>query len=312
MRGLYAIYDHPHAGGVPPAQAVAALVRGGAAAVQVRAKHATTAARIELLREVAPACRDAAVPLIVNDDLDAALAGIEGVRGVHLGQGDPGFDDLAAVRARAEAAGVPDLLVGISTHDLEQLRRAGRQRPDSVAFGPVVATASKPGHDPVVGFDGLLHACRVAAAPLVAIGGLDAEGGRRAIEVGASAVAMIGALIDDDAAAVEARARAMAAVLADAARPLTLDEVARRIPVVDREQLVMLAHVAGDLGVHGELALPIRFAPHVGPDGAVSYRPCDVLDVLYALDKRPEESWDQWAARGRGTPAGLVQLRRGR
>src|SRR5690606_16466741 len=100
----------------------------GAGAVQLRAKAATTAERVAMLQAMAPLCQRAEVPLFVNDDVDAALAGIPGVSGVHLGQDDPGARDVASLRVRAARAGRP-LAIGLSTHDLRQLREAGRQGP---------------------------------------------------------------------------------------------------------------------------------------------------------------------------------------
>src|SRR4030095_16584138 len=98
-------------------------------------------------------------------------------------------------------------------------------------------TPSKAQPDPPVGFAGLLDACRTAARPLVAIGGLDAtararavaRGARaRAVELGASAVAVIGALIARSAEDTAVRARDLARALEVAAAPLDLDAVARR------------------------------------------------------------------------------------
>lgn len=317
MRGLYAIVDMPHPHGLGAAEVTRAvladrLVGGelGAGAVQLRAKTATTAERVAMLREMAPLCVSANVPLFVNDDIDAAIAGIEGVAGVHLGQADAGARDVPSLRARASEAGLSRLAVGLSTHDLRQLREAGRQAPDYLAFGPVCATRSKPNPDPVVGLDGLMDACRLSMRPLVAIGGLDAEAGRRAIEVGATAVAMIGALVDRSTEAIAAAARRLARIMADAAAPLAFEEVQRRIPVLSAEQLVELARFADDVGMHIELGLPARFRPSFRGDEPC-YRSCDVLDVLHALNKRADESWEAWRERT-GThvePGPVVQIR---
>lgn len=305
VRGLYAIVDVPHPHGLDVA-VVTEAVLAGASVVQLRAKAASTAERIALLERMVPACRREDVPLFVNDDLAAALA-VRGVAGVHLGQGDPGADDLVRVRAQA---GARALAIGLSTHDLAQLRAAIAQRPDYVAFGPVAPTRSKARPDPVVGLAGLADAARTSALPLVAIGGLDDTLATRSIEVGASAVAVIGALVDRTPDAIEARARALAERLREAARPLDVDEVHARIPVLSVEVLAELARWSDDLAIHRALGLPARFGPRQ-EGGVVRWRPSDVVDLLAAMGKREDESWETWNARGdRPELAELVRLRR--
>lgn len=314
IAGLYALVDVPHAHGLEPAEVAAAVLgdrtlggRDGASVVQLRAKSATTAERVTWARAMARPCRAAGVPLVVDDDLAAALEAE--ADGVHLGQGDPGFDDVAGVRREAQSHGLAAFAVGISTHDPVQLRAALRQAPDYVAFGPVAATASKQNPDPVVGIEGLADACRIVSRPLVAIGGLDATLAEAAIEVGATAVAVIGALSRPEIAAVRSAAISLAHRLRAAAEPLELHEVARRIPVLSEALLSELARWGDSLGVHVELGLPARFGPRI-VDGRAVYRPSDVVDLLHALGKSPGESWDAWRQRGLEDSPVLVQLRR--
>ena len=92
------------------------------------------------------------------------------------------------------------------------------------------------------------------------------------------------------------------------AAPLELDEVHRRIPVLPREQLAELARWGDSLGVHVTMGLPARFAPRI-EHGRPLYRPCDVIDLVAALGKRPDESWDDWRARDGESTGPLVQLR---
>ncbi len=313
MQGLYAIVDVPHPHGLSVEEVTAAVLprdgQPGASVVQLRAKSATTAERVRMLEAMAPLTRAAGVPLVANDDLEAALQAADGV---HLGQDDDGAHDLATVRDAASRAGRTGFMVGVSTHDRDQLLRALKQRPDYVAMGPVGPTRSKANPDPVVGLPGLLEACRLATRPLVAIGGLDRDSGAEAIGLGASAVAIISALVAETPAAIRERAVALAQAFADAARPLPFEEVTAAIPVLDPAQLAEIARWSDDLGLHVSLGLPARFRPRVEGD-AILYRRQDVLDLQYGLGKRPHESWDDWSNRmdrddaDRGT---LVQLRR--
>ncbi|MCX4244324.1 thiamine phosphate synthase [Paraliomyxa miuraensis] len=313
MQGLYAIVDVPHRHGLSVEDATRAVLgdrleggRDGASVVQLRAKHATTEQRVRWLEQLVPLCRAAGTTSIVDDDLEAAIEGR--ADGVHLGQRDEGADDVAGVRARAAERGHPTLKVGLSTHDLGQLRAAGRRGPDYLALGPVAPTRSKVDPEPVVGWQGLLDGCRVAARPLIAIGGLDLELGRRAIEAGAAAVAVIGELALPEAEAVRSRAITLARAFRDAAAPLPLDEVHRRIPVLSRELLAELASWGDALGVHIGLGLPARFSPRV-ESGRPLYRPCDVLDLVEALGKRPDQSWAAWSEATLDDAGPLVQLR---
>ena len=81
-----------------------------------------------------------------------------------------------ALRERGGAG----FILGVSTHDLTQVRGGAGLPVDYIGFGPVLPTRSKAQHEPSVGFAGLSAACVVARHPVVAIGGLDAEGAVRA------------------------------------------------------------------------------------------------------------------------------------
>lgn len=313
MQGLYAIVDVPVAHGhsvVDFTRAVLGTREGGeghgASVVQLRAKQATTAQRVEWLRQMGPLCRAAGTRLLVDDDIEAALFGE--ADGVHLGQHDPGADDIAAVRRRAQACDRSGFVIGLSTHDLTQLRAAGKQGPDYLALGPIAPTRSKANPDPVVGMTQLLDGCRVAARPLVAIGGLSAQSGAHAIELGAAAVAVIGALARDTLDQVRTEAISLAQRFQQAAAPLPIEEVHRRIPVLPKEQLAELARWGDALGVHIGLGLPARFSPYVA-DGTPWYRPSDVIDLIAALGKQPGQSWEQWATAQDDDAGPLVQLR---
>jgi thiamine-phosphate pyrophosphorylase len=90
----------------------------------------------------------------------------------------------------------PDLLLGVSTHNVEQLRAAlATGAPDYLAIGPVFATSSKENPDPVVGIEGVKAARALTRLPLVAIGGITDQNVREVMEAGADAVAVISALL---------------------------------------------------------------------------------------------------------------------
>jgi len=193
---LYAIVD-PLDTGQHPVALAEALLAGGARCLQLRWKPAAPRDVLEAARAIRPLAHDAGALFLVNDRPDLAV--LAGADGVHLGQ-----DDLPLAAARRVLG--PGRIVGLSTHDPEQARRAADAGADYVAVGPVYATTSKVGALAPRGLD-LVRAARTAVhCPLVAIGGIDAGTAADVVAAGADAVAMIGALVraPDPATAVRA------------------------------------------------------------------------------------------------------------
>jgi len=163
------------------------LVAGGTTLLQLREKHASAKEvlrRARELRRVLPAH----VRLILNDRSDLALAA--GADGVHVGQ-----DDIPPEAARRIIG--PDGILGVSTHNPEQMAAAAQTSTDYVAIGPVFATFSKENPDPVVGLEGVRKARTLTSKSLVAIGGITVENCRSVIEAGADSVAVISELLRD-------------------------------------------------------------------------------------------------------------------
>ena len=137
--------------------------------------------------EDARAMRAAApgMKLILNDRV--ALVAAAGWDGVHVGQ-----DDCAAEEARRVLG--PGAVVGLSTHNDNQVRHADTQAVDYIAIGPVYRTASKLDTSPVIGVEGVRRARALTRKPLVAIGGITADNAAAVYEAGADAVAVISAM----------------------------------------------------------------------------------------------------------------------
>jgi len=192
--GLYALTPDEPDTAVLVAK-VRAAIAGGAVAVQYRNKPADPARRAEQARALAALCRAASVPLVVNDDVELALA--VDAAGVHLGRDD---GDLAAARGRLGSG----RLLGASCYDrLELAERAVIAGADYVAFGAVFASPTKPAavRAPLA----LLGAARRLGRPVVAIGGITLENAPDAIAAGADALAVITALFDVGDIAARAR-----------------------------------------------------------------------------------------------------------
>ena len=169
----------------PVSQARAAC-EGGARVVQLRAKRSPDARTLAWGREIRTLTRGAGIAFIVNDRFDLALA--LDADGVHLGQ-----DDLPPLALPDEAR--KRLAVGRSTHDPEQAADAVRDAVDYVAFGPLFGTHSKATAYDARGTERLREIVdAVAGLPVIAIGGIDADGARSAAIAGAAGVAVISAV----------------------------------------------------------------------------------------------------------------------
>ena len=105
----------------------------------------------------------------------------------------------ARMRQFLERAREANLLLGLSAQTLEEALEADNEHPDYLGAGPIWATPIKPGV-PALGLDGLAELCESVAAPVVAIGGVDATNAALCLEAGAIGVAVVRA--STDAAAV--------------------------------------------------------------------------------------------------------------
>jgi thiamine-phosphate pyrophosphorylase len=167
-----------------------AVLAAGVDVVQLREKHCEAAEELALLETVSRACRRYGALLAVNDRAD--LARLCGADIVHVGQ-----RDLTPAQARAVVG--PDVLIGRSTHSLEQATEAaGDPEVDYLCIGPVWPTPTKPGR-PAAGPDAVRRVAELAAArrwrqPWFAIGGIDALTLEQAAAVGARRVVVVRAL----------------------------------------------------------------------------------------------------------------------
>jgi thiamine-phosphate pyrophosphorylase len=209
LRGYYAIVDvTPGDAGdaVGLVRRAEALLAAQPCCLQLRAKGSDAAALRDAARVLISVCRAAEVPFCLNDRLDVAL--VVGADIVHLGQ-----DDLPLAEARAVLRTTGrTLVVGISTHNLEQARVAAAGGADYIGFGPIFGTASKQNPDPIVGIEALAAVCRELTIPVVAIGGITLDRVAELASAGASAAAVIAAV--DKAAVPTLAARQVNAAFA--------------------------------------------------------------------------------------------------
>lgn len=176
---FYAMVDP--SGGHEPVRLAQTILDAGARIMQLRLKHAPSKDFLAAARAIAGLCRTRGALLIVNDRVDIAM--LSGADGVHLGQ-----EDLPLEAARRIAG--PRLLIGISTHSLEQARTAQDGGADYIGFGPIYPGGLKNSRAGM-GLD-MLGAVRAAVTiPIVAIGGITEARAKETLAAGADAVAII-------------------------------------------------------------------------------------------------------------------------
>ncbi len=147
--------------------------------LQLRAKHLPIA---ELLRRAIEIRKLFRGTLMINDRVDVCLAA--GADGIHLPS------QRIAPQLIKQRFG-ERLVVGVSCHSLDQLRRAEQEGADYSYFSPIFASPSKPGYGPVLGLDGLEVAARAVRIPVIALGGVNAQNEQLCVDAGAAGVASI-------------------------------------------------------------------------------------------------------------------------
>jgi thiamine-phosphate pyrophosphorylase len=181
---LYVVLDRTAARGRDLGDIFEAVAAAGCRMVQLREKAWPSGRLWPLAERLRAGARAAGVTFIVNDRVDLALA--LDADGVHLGQ-----DDLPPGPARALLR--PGMVLGISTHSVEQARAAQAAGADYVAVGSMFATTTKADFE-LVG-PALVRKLRgEITVPLVAIGGITADNVHEVIAAGADGVAVISAV----------------------------------------------------------------------------------------------------------------------
>ncbi len=200
MLTLYAVTDRSWLGGRTLAEAVEAVIEGGATMIQLREKGKTEEEILASAREIAPVCRKHGVPFIVNDSIELARAC--GADGVHLGQSDVPEGD---VRKQAEG-----LILGLSANTVESARLAQERGADYLGVGAVFGTTTK--HDARhLTPEKLREITDAVDVPVVAIGGINETNILGLKGCGMEGAAVVSALFaQPDPGAAAKRLRALA------------------------------------------------------------------------------------------------------
>lgn len=181
---LMLILDVPLLGGRDPVATALSAVSGGVTSVQLRWKGGGDRAVVALARELRAAL---AVPVIVNDRLDIALAAR--CAGVHLGA-----DDLPVALARKAAPA--GFIIGASVGDEKEA--AASAGADYVGIGPWRHTSTKLDAGAALGPAGVTRLMGMVKVPAVVIGGVGHEDVAQIAVLGAAGVAVAGGILSAD------------------------------------------------------------------------------------------------------------------
>lgn len=162
-RGLYLILTEPRDG---YATLTRMAVKARLPVIQLRYKGADDNILLSLAETMRGLTAGSKTLFIVNDRPDVALA--VNADGVHVGQ-----EDLAPSEVRRMVG--ENMVIGLSTHNLDQVEKANQEPVDYIGFGPLFATTSKAKPDPVIGPEKLALAARISRHPITAIGGITLE-----------------------------------------------------------------------------------------------------------------------------------------
>jgi thiamine-phosphate pyrophosphorylase len=202
---LYPVITEEFCAGRNSIEVLDQALAAGVKVVQLREKLRSKGEIFDLAVEYRTRTEKAGALLMINDHVDIALAC--GADGVHLG-----LDDLPVKAAREIA---PDLLIGASSHQLEQAVEAIDAGADTVNLGPIYPTGTKPEHDTFLGPAKLAEMAPFVSAPFTVMGGIKLENMEPVLAAGARRIAVVTAVTaaaDIFAATQALRSKILAAI----------------------------------------------------------------------------------------------------
>ncbi len=182
---LYGIIDLNYIDSADISRVAGAMIKGGVDLIQLRGKKQSIDELVDLSAQLHELTARSSTPLIVNDH--AEIARKVPVEGVHVGQDD---DSIEVARRKAGR----DLLVGKSTHSLEQALAAQDEGADYIGFGPIFATPTKPDYAPI-GVSDIKRVHEEVSLPIFCIGGIKIDNLRQVIAAGARRVAIVSGVL---------------------------------------------------------------------------------------------------------------------
>jgi thiamine-phosphate pyrophosphorylase len=182
--GLYLVTSQALSTGRSTVEIVRAALAGGVKLIQLREKDMPLREYVKLAEQVRAMTASAGCLLMINDRVDVALA--VGADGVHLGQ-----DDFPIPAARRLA---PELIIGASTHTVEEALLAQNEGASYINIGPIYPTGTKVWEGAYLGLEGLRTIAAVARVPFTVMGGIKQSHFPGLIQTGARIIALVTAV----------------------------------------------------------------------------------------------------------------------
>lgn len=165
------------------AQQISAAVAAGIQLIQIREKRLSGRVLFELTQRAVEIAHGSKTSVLVNDRADVAAAA--GAAGVHL---TTRSINAAVIRKSFGS----EFVIGVSTHSMDEARRARDAGADFAVLGPVFQTASKENYGKPLGLDRFSEVAReLAPFPLLALGGVSVEKINLCLDTGAAGIAGI-------------------------------------------------------------------------------------------------------------------------
>lgn len=192
--GLYVATSHEVSAGRRTLDIIRAVLAAGVTLIQIREKELSKKELFSLAVEARRLTSEAGALLLINDNLDVALA--SGADGVHLGQ-----DDFPIDKARELA---PELIIGASSTCVEEAIRAEKDGASYVNIGPIYPTETKVVSTGAVGINGILPIAEVLGVPFTVMGGIKLSHIPDLLGVGVRTIAVISAVTAAESPALAA------------------------------------------------------------------------------------------------------------
>ncbi len=185
---LYLIAASELTGDRPLEKVVKEAVAGGVEVVQLRERNLHPRGIYSLAKKIKESIACTPARLLINDRVDIAMA--VGADGVHLGQNGLPVETVRRMVGHG-------MVIGVSTHKLEEAQRAENEGADYIFFSPVFATRCKPGVEPQ-GIDALIEISSLVDIPVVALGGINQETLPRLVHRGVTNAAVMSAILTSE------------------------------------------------------------------------------------------------------------------
>ncbi|MCM2677792.1 thiamine phosphate synthase [Alkalicoccobacillus plakortidis] len=186
---LYAITGEEFHPGKELVNVMEQAILGGVDIVQLRDKKSSKIDVLKKARKLREVTKKHGVTFIVNDHIDVALA--VGADGIHVGQDDLPLDEVRRIVG-------PDMVIGISTHQIDEAIQAEKGGADYIGVGPIFPTNSKEDVVDPVTTSYIQQIEAEISIPYVAIGGIKRHNLKQVMDAGAKRVCMITEIVEAD------------------------------------------------------------------------------------------------------------------